>query len=136
MRVDGTDGTPIATWMNYAEHGESLDTYNLISADFLAGLERYIDRETGAPLVFTQGAVGSSEGPYEHYYPRRKSPVYPDGRNAGVHKLFAHIGYAQAERGARILADSVEQGRDAIAAGAGHGDKKAAPPPRGGARWR
>jgi hypothetical protein len=135
MRVDGTDGKAIATWMNYAEHGESLDGYDLISADFLAGLERYVDRETGAPLIFTQGAVGSSEGPYEHYYPRLQSPEYPDGRNAGVHKLFAHVGYAQAERGARILADSVEQGRDAIAAGNGQVDMKSSLPVRMVTLW-
>ncbi|MDT7572566.1 MAG: hypothetical protein QOE05_2740 [Actinomycetota bacterium] len=121
MRVDGTDGTPIATWMNYAQHGESLDGYDLISADFLAGLERYIDRETGAPLVFTQGAVGSSEGPYEHYT-EVSGQTYPSGPSQGVRRAFAHIGYAQAERGARILADSVLQGRNAIAAGNGQVD--------------
>ncbi|MCU1591458.1 MAG: hypothetical protein JWP11_2714 [Frankiales bacterium] len=120
MRVDNVQtGKAIATWMNYAEHGESLDGYDLISADFLAPLERYVDRETGAPLIFTQGAVGSSEGPYEGYYPHGALPTYPDGSSKGVKKAFAHIGYAQAERGARILADSVEAGRDAIGAGSG-----------------
>jgi hypothetical protein len=135
MRVDGLDGTPIATWMNYAEHGESLDGYDLISADFLAALERYVDRETGAPLVFTQGAVGSSEGPYEDYYPRLHAPTYPDGPSAGVVKAFAHTGYAQAERGARILADSVEQGRNAIVAGHGQVGMKSVLPVRMVTDW-
>lgn len=119
MRVDRTDGTPIATWMNYAQHAESLDGYDLISADFLAALERYVDRETGAPLLFTQGAVGSSEGPYEGYYDRGTHPTYPSGTSEGVKKAFAHVGYAQAERGSRILADSVLEGRDKIARGEG-----------------
>ncbi|MDT7573561.1 MAG: hypothetical protein QOE05_3735, partial [Actinomycetota bacterium] len=135
MRVDGTDGKPIATWMNYAEHGESLDGYDLISADFLAPLERYVDRDTGAPLIFTQGAVGSSEGPYEGYYPKGTIPRYPSGRNAGVLKAFAHVGYAQAERGARILADSVEQGRNAIAAGSGQVDMRTSMPVRMVTDW-
>ncbi|MCW2572298.1 MAG: hypothetical protein JWO88_2356 [Frankiales bacterium] len=135
MRVDGTDNKPIATWMNYAEHGESLDGYDLISADFLAPLERYVDRETGAPLIFTQGAVGSSEGPYEGYYPHGQLPKYPSGSSAGVLKAFAHIGYAQAERGARILADSVESGRDAIGAGSGQVDMQSVLPVRMVTDW-
>jgi hypothetical protein len=135
MRVDGLDNKPIATWMNYAEHGESLDGYDLISADFIAPLERYVDRETGAPLLFTQGAVGSSEGPYEGYYPHTQLPTYPSGPSAGVKKAFAHIGYAQAERGARILADSVEQGRNEIAAGTGQIDMRSNLPVRMATDW-
>ena len=135
MRVDGTDGKPIATWMNHGEHGESLDGYDLISADFLAPLERYVDRETGAPLIFTQGDVGSSEGPYESYYPKGQIPRYPSGRNAGVLKAFAHVGYAQAERGARILADSVLAGRAAIAAGRGQVPMRSTLPVRMATDW-
>ncbi|MEO6204834.1 MAG: hypothetical protein ABIO67_05565, partial [Mycobacteriales bacterium] len=135
MRVDGVDGTPIATWMNYAEHAESLDGYDLISADFLAPLERYVDRETGAPLIFTQGAVGSSEGPYEGYYPHGQLPTYGSGPSADVLKAFAHVGYAQAERGARLLADSVEQGRDAILSGHGQVDMKSVLPVRMVTDW-
>jgi hypothetical protein len=129
MRVDGTDGTPIATWMNYAQHAESLDGYDLISADFLAALERYVDRETGAPLLFTQGAVGSSEGPYEHYTDV-SGQTYASGPSKGVRKAFAHVGYAQAERGSRILADSVLEGRDQIARGEGQIDMKSTLPVR------
>lgn len=135
MRVDGTDGKPIATWMNFGQHAESLAGYDLISADFLAPLERYVDRETRAPLIFSQADVGSSEGPYEGYYPKGKTPRYPSGRNAGVLKAFAHVGYAQAERGARILADSVLQGRAAIAAGRGQVPVRATLPVRMVTRW-
>jgi hypothetical protein len=102
LRVDGTDGTAIGTYVNYAEHGESLDGYDLISADWLAPFERYVDRTTGAPVVFSQGAVGSSEGPYEHAYPKGKAPLTADG----VPAIWAHLGYAQAERGAHLLAQA------------------------------
>lgn len=114
MRVDGTDGRPIATWMNFGQHPEGLDGYALVSADYLAPLQRYVDRATGAPLVFSQGGVGSSEGPYEGYYPRGQEPRTADG----VIKAFAHVGHAQVERGARILADSVLAGWRDIGTGA------------------
>jgi hypothetical protein len=103
LRVDGTDGRPIATWVNYAEHGESLDGYDLVSADWLAPFQRYVDRGTGAPVVFSQGAVGSAEGPYEHAYPKGQAPSAYDGPDP-VPAFWAHAGYAQAERGAHLLA--------------------------------
>jgi hypothetical protein len=106
LRVDGLDGDPIATWVNYAEHGESLDGYDLLSADWLAPFQRYVDRATGAPVVFAQGAVGSAEGPYEHAYPKGKVPTASDGGDA-VPAIWAHLGYAQAERGAHLLSEAV-----------------------------
>jgi hypothetical protein len=106
LRVDGLDGRPIATWVNYAQHGESLDGYDLISADWLAPFERYVDRATGAPVVFAQGSVGSAEGPYEHAYPKGKAPLVRDHGGA-VPAIWAHLGYAQAERGTHLLSDAV-----------------------------
>ena len=106
LRIDGTDGKPIATYANYAEHGESLDGYDLISGDWVAPFQRYVDRATGAPVVFSQGSVGSAEGPYEHAYPLGKAPLTSDG----VPAIWAHLGYAQAERGAHLLADAVLKG--------------------------
>jgi len=106
--------TPLGTWMNFGQHPESLDGYNLISADFLSALERYVDRETGAPLVFTQGDVGSAEGPYDHWFGGQMERM-PDG----VYRAWAHMGYAQMERGARYLADAVLQGWREIGEGGG-----------------
>lgn len=110
--VRADDGTPIATWMNWGEHPESLDEYDLISADYVGALERMVGRETGAPLVFSQGDVGSSEGPY---YNRAGQVVLPDG----VVRAWAHVGYAQMERGARLVADAVESGLATLTAGGG-----------------
>ena len=110
MRVDDmTDPAhpaPLATWVNYAEHGESLDGYDLISADWVAPFQRYVDRETGVPVVFSQGSVGSAEGPYEHAYPLGHAPTTTDGGDT-VAKIYGHMGYAQAERGAHLLAGRV-----------------------------
>ena len=109
VRVDDISTRPahaLATYVNYAQHGESLDGYDLISADWLAPFQRFVDRGTGAPVVFSQGAVGSAEGPYEHAYPKGKAPTVSD-RGDAVPAVWAHVGYAQAERGAHLLADQV-----------------------------
>jgi hypothetical protein len=111
MSFTGLDGTPIATWMNWGEHPESLDAYNLISSDYVGVLERFVDRETGAPLVFSQADVGSSEGPYY----RGGFERLPDG----VVRAWAHVGYAQMERGARYVADAVESGLASLRGGGG-----------------
>ncbi|MEO7428547.1 MAG: neutral/alkaline non-lysosomal ceramidase N-terminal domain-containing protein, partial [Acidimicrobiales bacterium] len=113
MRFDSVaTGKPIAAWVNHGEHPESLDGYQLISADYLGALERFVQADVGAPLVFSQGDVGSSEGPYGG---DRNVYTLPDG----TLRAWAHMGFAQAERGARLLADSIKEGWDAIGAGQG-----------------
>jgi hypothetical protein len=96
---------PLTTYVNYAQHGESLDGYNLISADWLAPFERFVDRGTGAPVVFSQGSVGSAEGPYENRFGSAHPTV--DDHGEAVQFAWAHTGFAQAERGTHILADRV-----------------------------
>jgi hypothetical protein len=100
---------PIGVFVNHGQHPESLDGYDLITADYLAPLERYIERDLGAPLIFSQGDVGSAEGPYL----RDNFQVLPDG----VIRAWAHVGHAQTERGARYLADSIIQAWEAIGRG-------------------
>lgn len=95
---------PLATWINYAEHGESLDEYDLISEDWMAPFMRYVTRATHAPMVFSQGSVGSAEGPYEHAYPAGKVPTLTD-HGQKFYAIYGHMGFAQAERGAHLLAE-------------------------------
>ena len=102
LRVDDVSGkkpVPLATWMNFGQHPESLAEYNLISADFVAPLERFVERDTGGPLVFSQGDVGSAEGPTD-------AGTLPDG----TRRAWYHTGFAQSERFARLLADKVVEG--------------------------
>jgi hypothetical protein len=114
IRFDNAEtGAPIATWANWGEHGESLETTNLISADWWGPLERQVELVTGAPVVMSQGDVGSSEGPYEGWTAPPK--WLPDG----TRRAWAHTNFAQAERGARYLADSIIQGFDEIGSGGG-----------------
>ncbi|MDQ3940059.1 MAG: neutral/alkaline non-lysosomal ceramidase N-terminal domain-containing protein [Actinomycetota bacterium] len=104
-----SDPVPLANWVNFGQHPESLDGYNLLTADFLGPLERFVGRETGAPLVYTQADVGSAEGPGDEWR-----------RNAdGTVEAWYHRGFANAERGARYLADSIVQGFGEIGSGGG-----------------
>lgn len=112
---------PIAVWMNWGEHPESLDGYNLHSADYLASLERNVERELGAPLVFSQADVGSAEntgdaaellddsgaicGNWPDDQPAAVQNACPPGQ--GVLRDWNHKGYVQTERNARYLADDV-----------------------------
>jgi len=102
--TDPSHPTPLATYVNYAQHGESLEKYDLFSADWLAPFQRFMDRGTGVPMVFSQGSVGSSEGPYDGRYPNDRTPTESDNGDT-VYKIFAHTGFAQAERGTHVLAE-------------------------------
>ena len=109
--VSGNRPVPLAVFVNHGQHPESLDAYDLVTADFLAPLQRMVSRDLGAPLVFSQGDVGSAEGPYL----RGGAEVLPDG----VVRAWAHVGHAQTERGARYLADSIVEAWRAIGRGEG-----------------
>ena len=110
--ADPANPKPLATYVNYAEHGESLDGYNLISADWLAPFQRYVDRATGVPMVFSQGSVGSAEGPYDYANPKMAN----DGGDT-FPEIYGHEGYAQAERGTHLMAERVVDAWNAIEAG-------------------
>lgn len=120
-------GTPIAVLVNHGQHPESNDGYNLITGDYLAPAERTIERELGANLVWSQGDVGSAEGPYcspgrrpghdedDRCFDVSQNEVLPDG----VVRAWAHVGHSQTERGARYLADAIIEGYNAIGDGTG-----------------
>ena len=98
---------PLATLINWGQHPEGLDDHDLITGDYVASLERFVERRTGAPLVFGQGDVGSAEA----------GPGRPDLVPAGIPKRWSHAGHAQAERGAFLLSQDVVKGWDQIGAG-------------------
>lgn len=65
-RVTADDGTTAATVVNYACHPTTLAWENsLISPDYIGAMRELVERETGAPCLFLQGAsgeVGPKEG--------------------------------------------------------------------------
>lgn len=130
--TDPAAPTPLAVWVNWGEHPESLDGYNLHSADFLAAFERFVDRDLGVPVVFSQGDVGSAENTGnssqiiaddgsvcdsdqsgEDYAGIRAG--CPQGQ--GVVRDWNHKGYVQTERAVRFLADDVVRGFRQIGSG-------------------
>ncbi|MFL5896706.1 MAG: neutral/alkaline non-lysosomal ceramidase N-terminal domain-containing protein, partial [Thermoleophilaceae bacterium] len=93
---------PLAILMNYAMHPETLPSgLNLITGDYVAPLERMVDRESGATLIFTQGAVGTSE-PEESDYDQ----PYDSWHSIHDRLEFHYKGYEAGERAAGLLADT------------------------------
>ncbi len=106
IRFDNLEtGEPIAAMTIWGQHPEGLDAHDLITGDFVAPLERFVERWTGAPLVFGQGDVGSAEA----------GPAYPELIPEGIPRRWSHAGHAQGERGAFLLAQDVAKAWDAIA---------------------
>jgi len=59
LKIDAETGTPIATVWNYAIHGTMLPPANMrLSADVMGIASREVERTTGAPALFVNGAVG------------------------------------------------------------------------------
>jgi hypothetical protein len=109
--ISGAKPKPLGVYVNHGQHPESNDAYDLISADYLGPLERMVQRDLGAPMIWSQADVGSSEGPYL----RGNTEQMADG----VWRAWAHVGHAQTERGARYVADSVVKAWNEIGAGRG-----------------
>ena len=97
----------VASLVNFSIHPEDLSGNDLISADFIAPFERFMDREKGGVTIWTQNAVGNSEDERNTYH--------------SVHQrlIFDHREYGQAEYNARLMANAAEGLFDDI--GAGHG---------------
>jgi neutral ceramidase len=59
LRVEGTDGKPIATAVNFAAHATmTSEKVRKFSADYPGALAALVEKETGAPCLFLQGAAG------------------------------------------------------------------------------
>jgi len=104
IRIDSLDGDPIAAWVNLGMHPESMATFNLISGDFVAMVERIVERgmerKPGAdkrPVVaWSQGSVGDVE-------PDRERRAHPSSEK----REYWHRDISQAERMSRDLSAAV-----------------------------
>lgn len=95
-RFDASDGTPIATHVNYGCHPTTLGPDNtLYSADYPGVLRRLVDEAVGGVTVFTTGPQGDvNPGGYS-----------PEGSMVGI--VVPWRTFESAERYGRILADCV-----------------------------
>jgi hypothetical protein len=88
LRIDKEDGSPMVLIANYAIHGTVLGSQNLeISGDAPGIVSEYVEQQTGAPLLFINGAAGDLAPIYS---------VYPNPQ-AG------HLGQFRVLLGDRIL---------------------------------
>jgi hypothetical protein len=59
LRVEDADGKPIAHAVNFAAHATTVDSKGLkFSADYPGAMAALVEKETGAPCLFLQGAAG------------------------------------------------------------------------------
>lgn len=66
LKVMGADGRPVALVWNYAIHGTALGRSNgLLSGDLMADASARLERDTGTPVLFVNGAAGDVS-PREH----------------------------------------------------------------------
>lgn len=59
LRVDDIDDKPMATLVNFSIHPTALGADNFaFSADVAGGIAAYVEKSTGVPMLFAQGAEG------------------------------------------------------------------------------
>ena len=94
---------PYAVWFILGQHPEFTEGNNLLTDEWPGKAARFIEAETGATSIFSQNNPGTTEedGNGESHAP-------------AVRAEFSHKEYAQQERGARQIANAVEQGFNAI----------------------
>jgi hypothetical protein len=120
VRFDTTAGKPIAVLVNYGLHGESLNGNDLISGDWIAVMQRVVDRETSAVTVFTQSAVGTTEM-------ARGGVGHPFAQFLSQRLEFAHKEYAQTDWSGHLVGDVVVKAWKEIGAGAPSNPSKYVP---------
>ena len=93
IRLDRTDGSPIALIANYPIHGTVLGSKNLlISGDAPGVVSEYVEQKVGAPLLFINGAAGD------------QAPIYTTQND---HKS-GHLSQFRVLLGDRILATNTD----------------------------
>lgn len=95
LAATGTDGKPIATLINWANHPETLGSRNTkITADYSAAIYKRLEERRGGVAVFVNGAVGGMQSPLG-----AKLPGIPDNS----FEKAEHIGQRVADIGADAL---------------------------------
>ena len=104
--TDPADPKPYANWVVFGLHPEFTWGYDLINGDFTQAAARMVDRERGTRTVMSQRETGASG-------PHKDTRVHqPEER-----REFQDNGFAELDRGSRILADAIKATLDRIDAG-------------------
>ncbi|CAN5413074.1 neutral/alkaline non-lysosomal ceramidase N-terminal domain-containing protein [soil metagenome] len=100
MRIDHEDGKPMALIANYPIHGTVLGGSSLvISGDAPGVVSEYVEEETGAPLLFINGAAGNLAPIYS---------VYPDPKSGHLMQFRVLLGDKILEANKKIAATTNE----------------------------
>lgn len=94
--TDPGNPKPLANWVIFGLHPEFLDGNDLLAAEYVNTMYRIVDREIGGVTLFSQNDTGTAE-------PARNLDAHPPA----LRQEFSHKEYAQVERGARSLSDSI-----------------------------
>jgi hypothetical protein len=94
---------PYAVWFSLGQHPEFTEGNNILTDEWPGKAARFIETETGATSIFSQNNPGTTE---EDGNGQTHAPA--------VRAEFDHKEYAQQERGARQIANAVEQAFNAV----------------------
>ena len=104
---DPAQPKPLANWVVFGVHPEWTWGYDLINGDITHAAARMVDRELGDDRASVSQRETGTSGPH------KDTRVHePEAR-----REFQDNGFAQLDRGARLLADAIKAARDDIAHG-------------------
>lgn len=105
MRLDKADGSPLALIANYAIHGTVFGPANLeISGDAPGIVCEYVEKMTGVPLLFINGAAGN----LAPIYSVAKSPYSSKDSELGQFRVLLGDKILDANKKIRSTTDSVK----------------------------
>lgn len=100
IKIDHEDGKPLALISNYPIHGTVLGGASMvISGDAPGVVSEYVEEETGAPLLFINGAAGNLAPIYS---------VYPDPKSGHLMQFRVLLGDKILEANKKISATTNE----------------------------
>ncbi len=120
LKLEGLDGSPIATIVNYAMHGTVMSGANLeISGDAPGTVAAYVEQKTAAPVLYVNGAAGNM-APIYSGYPNPKS---------------GHLSQFNVLLGDRVMAALKDMGRSSADVTLHTGEKIIETPRKEGLDW-
>lgn len=100
IRIDNTEGEPIALISNYAIHGTVLGgAFTKISGDAPGVVAEYVEQKTGVPLLFLNGAAGDLAPIYS---------VYPTPEQGHLGQFRVLLGDKILEANQKLITDTDE----------------------------
>ncbi|MBX7121449.1 MAG: neutral/alkaline non-lysosomal ceramidase N-terminal domain-containing protein [Opitutaceae bacterium] len=108
LRFEGMDGRTIALVANYPIHGTVMGSQNLLISGDVAGIvSAYVERKSGAPLLFINGAAGNLAPIYSGYANPREGQLDQFEVLLGDRILKANEAMGATTRDVKLQLDSI-----------------------------